>query len=165
MTAGDRSVEQRHAWCMPSSSRVSIYEIGPAGETGARLGSGSLIHPGLVLVHPPLSRQLAAAGTPVKLRLGVGSDGLAEVIDGGDVHVAEDQPGEPLVAIDVKPPAAGGVESLDLGDGQAAAVRQAATSHLDNLTDQPDALRRRPVLDPDLPGAPWCKLWPRAWMC
>lgn len=71
---------------MVKKTIVSIYQVNGAGQTGLQVGEGSLVLPRSVLVHPPLSDQIATTGNPGELRVGISSkDGnrrLVEVIDG-----------------------------------------------------------------------------------
>ena len=93
---------------MATQTLVSVYQVEGSGNTGPAAGSASLVDPLAVLVHPPLSGQLAqlsdapAADDPdvvpaAAYRLGLcgtdGTDGV-EVIDAVSVHVvtAGDQP-------------------------------------------------------------------------
>lgn len=144
---------------MATSTTVSVYEVDASGQTGANLGTGSLIDPRLVLVHPPLSKLLASAGVGVSLRVGIGADDLVEVIDVRGVHVDLEQDDQPLVAIALKRSASAATEILELTDETLPSLRRAALAHLSGLCEQPERLPQ-----PDEQGAPWCTLW-HAWFC
>lgn len=143
---------------MTESTLVSVYEVDEDGSTGALLGSGSLIHPALVLVHPDLSHALAA-GRDRRLRAGIASPApgstVVEVIDVRAIQVAEDPELEPLVALDLVRPATAPVEPMHpaSADAMAAAIRQ----HLDQL---------RPTPSPPIIFTPIiCGTFPNAWFC
>src|SRR5262245_12488588 len=92
---------------MTPQAHVAVYGVDETGATSVPLGSGTLIAPQLVLVHPPLSRQLASGENTKRLRVEItvaGSDpGTAEVIDVVEVHVAAaDLSAEPLVALQLQ---------------------------------------------------------------
>ena len=89
---------------MSTYTLVSVHEVDATGATGSRVGSGSLVHPLLVLLHPPLSGQLADRGdVATRLRLAIGSfddtHSVVEVIDVQGVHVAETSGDDPLIAV------------------------------------------------------------------
>lgn len=120
-----------HTPGMASRTLVAVHEVHD-GMTGARVGSGSLVDPLLVLVHPPLDRRLAdqsaaveggeQAPSTTRLRLAVGwldedDDGtVLEVIDVHEVLVAEDS-SELLVCLDLERASAAPLEALHGGDG------------------------------------------------
>lgn len=73
---------------MAQRTIVSIFEVEEGAATGPWVGQGSLVNPGIVLVHPPLSNLVVAGEGPKQLRVGMyiaeghaGSGGIAEVID------------------------------------------------------------------------------------
>lgn len=80
---------------MAQRTIVSIYEVNESAATGSWVGQGSLVNPGIVLVHPPLSNRIVAKEGPQRLRVGIyvaerdeGSSGIAEVIDvSGEPHI------------------------------------------------------------------------------
>jgi hypothetical protein len=81
---------------------VSIYDVGDAGATGRQVGTGLLIGPQVVLVHPPLDAELAAAVAP-RLRVGMAAlvDGYqgVEIIDVDNVLVSSAETKRPVVAL------------------------------------------------------------------
>lgn len=159
---------------MTLQTQVSIYGVDETGATNARLGSGTLIDPVLVLLHPPLSRRLVGGEISMRLRVGTASTGtepgIVEVIDGGDIHVATNGDREPLVALELLQPASAPIEPLfpagdDAGDLTDAVVQYLASlpdsSHTGRL-DQAEPLEPTRVRrDPDnSDAAPWCRIWP-----
>jgi hypothetical protein len=50
---------------------VSIYEVDEWATTGPWVGQGSLVNPGIVLVHPPLSDRIVGGEGPKRLRVGI----------------------------------------------------------------------------------------------
>ena len=130
---------------MAHRTLVAVHEVHD-GVTGARIGSGSLVDPLFVLVHPALDRRLAqraarfGAGeqTPrtTRLRLALGwlaeddDASVLEVIDVQAIWVAQDS-SEPLVGLDLERPSAAPVEAVHAGGGDPAV---AARAFLQGLT-------------------------------
>jgi hypothetical protein len=132
------------------------------------MGTGSLIHPLFVLVHPPLSLQLADQPHETKLRLGIGSPaddgGVIEVIDTYGIDVYE-QDGVPLVAAGLAGPSAAafgpvlpdGTETdKDLAQALMTCLSEAASPGAVAPTAQPGD---RPP--PRGFRSPWCRLFPK----
>lgn len=96
---------------MAQRTIVSIHEVDECAATGPWVGQGSLVNPGIVLVHPPLSNRIVAEEGPQRLRVGIyvaerdeGSSGIAEVIDvSGEPHVLwqSTDPGMAIVALEL----------------------------------------------------------------
>ena len=143
------------------------------------MGTGSLIDPLFVLIHPPLSLQLAdlqKADQPpaTKLRLGIGSladdGGVIEVID---THETDDidvyaHDGEPLVAVGLARPSAAAFGPV-LPDGTETSQEDLVQALMTCLSEAapPDAAAPAAQLG-DLRGppgpvaqSPWCKLFPK----
>ncbi|PZS35189.1 MAG: hypothetical protein DLM59_03385 [Pseudonocardiales bacterium] len=102
---------------MKTSTLVSVHQVDAAGATGSRVGGGSLIHRQLVLIHSPLSRQLAQGESAMtRLRLAIGSfDGhhpVVEVIDADEILIAETPGDDPVVAVGLPRPASSPREPL-----------------------------------------------------
>ncbi len=100
---------------MATRTQVFVYQVDASGGTGALAGTGSLIDPLVVLVHPPLSRQLAGQPHAAKLRLGIGSladpGGVIEVIDTSDIEVYMHD-GTPLAATLLARPSTAAVDPV-----------------------------------------------------
>lgn len=144
---------------------VAVYEVDEDGSTGRFLGSGSLVRPELVLVHPELAHDLAGSSGR-RLRAGVASPtpgaAFVEVIDVRTAHVAVDPEPEPLVALELSRAAAAPVEPMhSAGAAGVAAARQ----HLAGLpkgdpppplagAESPDTVNDDPIcmLFPHSPG-------------
>lgn len=164
---------------MTLQTHVSIYSVDETGATGAQVGSGTLIGPVLVLVHPPLSRRLAGGENSMRLRVGIAPAGpppnTVDFIDSSDIHVATDDNREPLVALELLQPTAAPIESLfPAGDSDGFAA-DALAQHLASLPES-DRIsgralsgsprrapakrdsRKRSRESPLLP--PWCRIWP-----
>lgn len=166
----DEGSGERHTVGMATKTQVVVYEVDAEGGTGARAGTGSLIDPLFVLIHPPLSLQLANQPPATKFRLGIGSPandgGVIEVIDVREIDVYE-HGGVPLAAVSLARPSAaafGAVVPDGTEPGEADLVR-ALTTYLDEATTS-DAVA--PAAQPgDLPGAPtpfnsWiCRVFPK----
>ena len=56
---------------MADRTIVSIYEVDEWAATGPWAGQGSLVNPGIVLVHPPLSDRIVGGEGPKRLRVGI----------------------------------------------------------------------------------------------
>ena len=134
------------------------------------MGTGSLIHPLFVLVHPPLSLQLADQPHETKLRLGIGSladdGGVIEVIDTYGIDVYKHD-GVPLVAAGLAGPSTAAFGPV-LPDGTETDLAQALMTCLSE-TGPPEAAAP-PTQPEDLPGHRGpeprplpCKLFP--WLC
>jgi hypothetical protein len=156
---------------MATRTQVVVYQVDASGETGERVGMGSLIDPLFVLFYPPLSRQLADQPHETKFRLGIGSladdGGVIEVIDTYGIDVYEHD-GVPLVAAGLAKPSTAAFGPV-LPDGTEADLAQALMTCLSE-TGPPEAAAP-PTQPEDLPGhgvpnptdpLP-CKLFP--WLC
>jgi hypothetical protein len=157
-----------------SRTLVSIYEVDQSGDTGAQVGTGSLIEMRLVLVHPPLSRDLARGGVnpPPRLRLAVGSldaeTSVVEVIDADDVAVIVAPDDEPLVGLKLVRPARSAVnELMPAGEADRTALVAAARRHVAEVAalggavpppagrlDFPDGRPNFPDGPPNFPDGP-----------
>jgi hypothetical protein len=165
---------ERHTVDMATKSQVVVYQVDASGGTGARVGTGSLIHPLFVLVHPPLSLQLADQPHETKLRLGIGSladdGGVIEVIDTYEIDVYEHD-GVPLVAAGLARPSAAAF-GLVLPDGAETGEADLAQALMTCLSETGPPEAAAPTAPPeDRPGHPGgpeprplpCKLFP--WLC
>src|SRR4051812_3000660 len=117
---------------MTAQTLVTIYEVtDDTGDTASQVATGTLVHPGTILVHSPVSGSLLRTPSP-RLRVGVASveaaSGVVEVIEVKEVLVSE-QPGDPLVALNLKKKAVSPIEVLP-GEGDAAEVIQAVRGYL-----------------------------------
>jgi hypothetical protein len=146
---------------------VSIYAQGEDGTTGPWVGSGLLLAPDLVVVHPPLDEELGADGDGPGLRVGIATpDGLVEVLDVVRTHVATGSTGHD-VALELSGPSAAPTPDLPR---TAAKFRVALGTLLDGVTfPRPPVPPKnpRPGPQPPPPGPrprnerpPWCKIWP-----
>ena len=149
---------------MSVQTHVSIYGVDDTGATSALLGSGTLIDPVFVLLHPPLGQRLAGSGNSIRLRAGIASTGtdagLVEVIDGDKLHVSPNQGPEPLVALELRQPAAAPVAPLSPVGDDAEAATELLVQYLASLPDSgPDG--GHPGLGPaSTDDFPWCPVWP-----
>lgn len=167
---------------MSEQTHVSIYDVGDAGATGALLGSGTLIAPAFVLLHPPLNQRLAGSGNSVRLRVGIASTGtesdIVEVIDGDKLHVSPVHTREPLVGLELLHRAAAPVAPLSpVGDDAKATAdllvhylaslpgscpdgEQVHAGHLEGGPKHQDPFK--PVSTDDFP---WCQAFPNGPGC
>lgn len=100
---------------MEQRTIVSIYEVDEWATTGPWAGQGSLVNPGIILVHPPLSDRIVEGKGPKRLRVGIfpsqelpGSAQVVEVIDvWGEPHILRQSPpeGPAVVALELRTPA------------------------------------------------------------
>lgn len=155
---------------MTLQTLVSIYGVDETGATGAQLGSGTLIGPVLVLLHPPLSRRLAGSGNSTRLRVGIARAGTAphdvEVIDGSDIYQAVHDSGEPLVALELRQPTSAPVELVFPPSDDGGEIADALVKYLAGLPDsdcRPEYLPEPSPSEPDSP--PWCTIWPNGPGC
>lgn len=92
---------------MAKQTIAAIYEVDASGMTGPRVGEGTLIAPLWVLVHPPLSVNIAAGTGPTRFRAGLRSDPatgpLIEIIDAEEaVVIGVTAVGRPLVGVKLR---------------------------------------------------------------
>jgi hypothetical protein len=162
---------------MSAQTWVAVYGVDDAGATSARVGTGLLVHPLLVLLRPPLSGRIAAGHGPTGLRLGIASPaepGIVEVIDADRVHVeTREEPGEPLVALELCGAAASPTDEVPTLDG--ARDRNEAIAALERLlqvdpgTATDDSPDQAVLVPPDRGGggnedrSVFCKLL--GWAC
>jgi hypothetical protein len=152
---------------MATKTQVVVYQVDASGGTGARMGTGSLIHPLIVLVDPPLSLQLANKPDVPKLRLGVGSladdGGVIEVIDADGIDVYRHEEVS-LVAVGLARPSAAafgpvlpdGTETdKDLAQALMTCLSEAASPGAVAPTAQPGDRPPRGF------RSPWCRLFPK----
>jgi hypothetical protein len=163
---------------------VAVYAVGDGGATGARLGSGSLVDPRMVLVNPPLAGRLAALAPDVPaLRVGIAApDGTVEVIDSRGVQVSAGSGGTPLVGLELS--GRSGAPTADLGvsgDDRPGVHEQLVTAVSALLAEDPEPI---PIpTDPSPPIPPFppppspppggsapmrpfaCRIWPSAFFC
>jgi len=122
---------------MTTKTLVSVYKVDDDGATGSWLGSGSLIHPPIVLVHPPLSRDLADNCDSISLRVGIASSApesySVEVIDARLADVWTDGEREALVALELVRPSASPVEPLPTLSHDVDAAVEVLYGHLESL--------------------------------
>lgn len=163
---------------MTLQTHVSIYSVDETGTTGAQVGSGTLIGPVLVLLHPPLSRRLAGGENSRRLRAGIAPAGTTpaavDFIDAGEIHVATGDHPEPLVALELLRSTSAPVESLfPAGDSNGFAADE-LVQHLASLPgsdraggqDRSEPPRSAPAKRdsrrfPEGPfRPPWCRIWP-----
>jgi hypothetical protein len=137
---------------------VLIYEVGDTGATGPQAGSGLLIGPELVLVHPPLGSGLAAPNAPA-LRVGLvtsaGDRPSFEVIDVARVLVSRADTERQLVALVLNRPTTSPVTPItQMGADPVKAV----ADYLEVVDAQVRGIQVIP--GPPIPGPPWCPVWP-----
>jgi hypothetical protein len=137
---------------------VSIYAVDDTGATGPQVGSGLLIGPELVLVHPPLGSELAAPNAPV-LRVGsvtsAGDYPSFEIVDVARVLVSRADTGRPLVALALSRPTTSPVTPItQMGADPVKAV----ADYLEVVDAQVRGIQAIP--GPPIPGPPWCPVWP-----
>lgn len=131
---------------------IRIHLLDESGELGEQVGHGTAIDPTLVLVHPPLSHELANGDRDHSgLAVATASAGTAPV---HGVSVA-DGDGEPLVALDL-----GTAVPADLIHdlpGPADTLRRYLTeaAPLTRISDGPPPDHR----------ALWCAIWPTSRVC
>jgi hypothetical protein len=137
---------------------VSIYEVGDSGATGRQVGTGLLIGPQLVLVHPPLDTELAAAGAP-SLRVGMAAliDGYhgIEIIDVENVLVSSTDANRPLVALALR-----GVSVAPITPMARTGVDDPARVVADYLDLIDNRIRGGLGPPPTTADYPWCRVWP-----
>jgi hypothetical protein len=176
-----------HTGGMATRTQVFVYQVDASGGTGAWVGTGLLINPLVVLVRPPLSRQLAGQPPTTKLRLGIRSPadhGVIEVIDTRGIQVVVHD-GVPLVAtglvrrskaaVDPILPEGTETDKEDFTEADRKALAQALVTYLSEAappdavapTARPEAFLLEPSEpEPSEPGerplcSPWCRIFPR----
>ena len=150
---------------MSVQTHVSVYGVDEAGATSALLGSGTLIDPVFVLLHPPLSQRLAGGENSVRLRAGIASNGtdpgIVEVIDGDKLHVSPSHTPEPLVALELLRPTAAPVAPLSPVGDDAEATADLLVKYLACLPDT----NRDPSGPTSTDDFPWCQTFPNGPGC
>lgn len=144
---------------------VPVVTLSNDGQIVDHVGFATRVRPDLLLVHPPLSEQLAGAGGEATQRYGVLDNDADHPVPVHGILVANDDDG-PLVALDLASnPLAGPVLPIR-STGDAAELASALRRHL----EEPTLVVSLTILDaPDdegpETGVPWCKVFPHAWMC
>lgn len=146
---------------------VSIYEVDEEGTTGPWIGQGTLVLPQLVLVHPPLSAQIANGKTVQQSRVGIcaptteaflGARATAKTVEIIDVigqprvFWTEEASGQVLVGLDLRTPARSPVDKLPNIDSETPAEQgfKKSALHLQRISS--DEREINPSVSADLPS-------------
>jgi hypothetical protein len=151
------------------TTTIAVYDVDPDGQTSSCRGNGLLIHPGLVVTHPPLSEQLSDGMAGAGLRAGIayadGASTVVEIIDITDVEPADPAiagTAQPLVALRLA--RASHAPVLPLPAAAESDARELAAALAAQLSPQPAPAALAPIRPPDrgvIFNNPFCRLWPR----
>jgi hypothetical protein len=166
-----------------TQTQVVVYQVDPSsGETGERVGTGSLVDSQFVLIHPPLSsplsQQLATQPDAPNLRLGIASlandVSTIEVIDVREIIDVYEHDGTSVVALELARPSAAPFDPVFPDGGvpsENEKLVQAVSTYLKKATPPEDADASTGPRG-DLKGPPppvffswFCRLHPRDPRC
>jgi hypothetical protein len=148
---------------MDSSGTVAIHNVDADGTLAEAQGTGSLVHPLVVVVHPPLDRRLRDAADPAIWRVVAGVGDVREEVAVRSIETSERKGAPQLVALALD--AAATSPTVGLVSSAGASMEELAMA-LDRHLDTGFSLGPGPGPNPgETEKSPFCKLWPKSWFC